>query len=104
MNINAVNNLNFQAKAPKIPEARVKVVGKVNGYVEQMLNEGNAKLENVANFYNTNVRIAQKGDTVLINAGPKTSFFDYKAMAKSEDFYKNIVDNIRENSFLKNIK
>lgn len=101
MNTNSVNNQAFQAKMPKI-EPRVKVVGKVNGYIEQMLNEGNALIENSAKLNQATVRIAQKGDQVLINAGPKTSFFDYKAMSNSKDFYENILKNIRENSILRN--
>lgn len=104
MNINAINTLGFQAKVPKLPPERVKVVGKVNGYIEQMLNDGSAKLENIANIHKTDVRIAQKGDLVLVNSGPKTTYFDYKAMSKSDDFYQNIINNIRENSNIKKLK
>lgn len=97
MKINAINNQSFQAKMPNIPELRIKVTGKVNGYVEQMLNEGNAKLESVAEMCKTKVNIAQKGDTVFVNSGPKTSFFNLSEMKHGNEFYENIISNIKEN-------
>ena len=98
MNIKAMNSLSFQAKMPKIPEARIKVSGAVDGYVEQMLADGNAKLQQIAELYKTKVNIAQKGDAVLVNAGPKTSVFNLKDMKHGNDFYENIISNIKENS------
>ena len=97
MNINAINNQSFQAKMPSVPESRIKVTGKVNGYVEQMLNEGSAKLESIAETCKTKVNIAQKGDTVFVNAGPKTSLFNLSEMKHGNEFYENIISNIKEN-------
>ena len=100
MNISAINKQVFQAKIPNIPESRIKVTGNVDGYVEQMLNEGSAKLESVAEACKTRVNIAQKGDTILINAGPKTSLFNLNNMKHGNEFYENIISNIKENGNL----
>ena len=97
MNINAINNQSFQAKMPNIPESRIKISGKVDGYIEQMLNKGNAKLESIAKTCKTRVNIAQKGDTVFVNAGPKTSLFNLSEMKHGNEFYENIISNIKEN-------
>ncbi len=97
MNIKAISNQVFQGKMPQMPESRIKVLGKVDGYVEQMLAEGNSKLEAMAEMCKTKVYIAQKGNSLLVNAGPKTSLFNMKEMKHGNDFYENIITNIKEN-------
>ena len=77
--------------------SRVNTVGKVNGYVEAMLNSANAEINNVAKQFGRNVKIAQKGDRVLVNSGTITSSFDYKKMEKADEFKENIIKNLVAN-------
>ncbi len=96
MNIKAIRNIKMpQAKAY---EPRVKVSGKVDGYVEAMLDSYNAKLENLASLYDRNIKLAQKDKTVLVNSGMITSKIDLKKLTHANDFYKGIVDNVKANS------
>ena len=77
--------------------SRVNTVGKVNGYVEAMLDSANAEIDTVAKQFGRNVKIAQKGDRVFVNSGIITSSFDYKKMEKASDFKKNILNNLVAN-------
>lgn len=77
--------------------SRVNTVGKVNGYVEAMLNSTNAEINIVAKQFGRNVKIAQKGDRVLVNSGTITSSFDYKKMQKAREFKDNILNNLIAN-------
>lgn len=102
MNINAINNQVFQAKMPKTKpnELRVKVLGEVNGYIEKRLADGSAFYEKMARDYGiASLNLAQKGDYLLINAGgPKTTAYNWKKAEIGRDFDLAIVNNIRENS------
>ncbi|MBQ7764791.1 hypothetical protein IJ384_05440 [bacterium] len=98
MNISAINNQSFQAKKiPTEPMTRINTVGKVNGYVEEMLCSGNAKLQDFALGCNVNTRIAQKGDSLIVNSGPVTDVFNMKKMASGDEFYLNIMRNMEKN-------
>ena len=77
--------------------SRVNTVGKVNGYVEAMLDSANAEIDTVAKQFGRNVKIAQKGNRVFVNSGIITSSFDYKKMEKASDFKKNILNNLVAN-------
>ncbi len=83
MNVNSLN--------------RVSTVGKVDGYVEAMLNSANAEINNVAKQFGRNVKIAQKGSRVFVNSGLITSSFDYKKMKKASEFKNNILNNLVAN-------
>lgn len=97
MKILQTSNKILQTKMSKMPESRLKIVGEIDGYVEQMLADGRANLESLAKLYKTKVNIAQKGDAVLVNAGPRTSMFNLKDLKHGNEFYENIINNIREN-------
>lgn len=83
MNVNSLN--------------RVSTVGKVDGYVEAMLNKANAEIDTVAKQYGSQVRVAQKGSRVFVNSGMITSSFDYKKMQKASEFKNNILNNLVAN-------
>ena len=76
---------------------RVRTVGKIDGYVEAMLNRANAEINTIAKQFGRNVKIAQKDSRVLVNSGSITSSFDYKDMKRADEFKKNIVNNIIAN-------
>lgn len=80
-----------------ISKNRIQTIGKVDGYVEQMLNMGHESINNVANLFGRDVKIAQKNKRVFINSGPITSSFDYTKMEKGRDFQRNIIDNLVAN-------
>ena len=83
MNVNSLN--------------RVSTVGKVNGYVEAMLNRANGEISTYAEQFGRNVKVAQKGDRVFVNSGNITTSFDYKKMKKADEFKNNIFQNILAN-------
>lgn len=83
MNVNSLN--------------RVSTVGKVNGYVEAMLNRANGEISTYAEQFGRNVKVAQKGDRVFVNSGNITSSFDYKEMKRADEFKDNILKNILAN-------
>ena len=83
MNVNSLN--------------RVSTVGKVDGYVDAMLNRANAEINTIAEQFGKNVKIAQKDSRVLVNSGNITSSFDYKEMKRADEFKDNILKNILAN-------
>ena len=83
MNVNSLN--------------RVSTVGKVDGYVETMLNRANAEIDTVAKQFGSQVKVAQKGSRVFVNSGTITSSFDYKKMEKAREFKDNILNNLIAN-------
>lgn len=90
------NGITFTAA--KIPTSRIKVVGKVNTYVDEMLNQAARDINNVANLHNRDVFIAQRGDSLMVNSGAVTSMFNMNEMESGRDFVMNIINNIRANS------
>ena len=62
--------------------SRVQTIGKIDGYVEEMLNRTHADIDTIAKQFNKRVKIAQKDSRVLVNSGNITSSFDYKKMEK----------------------
>ena len=97
MNINAINNQLFQGKMPKEPLSRIKIIGDVNGYIEQRIADGSNLIGNTAKLYNKEVKLAQKGDLLLINSGTKTTAFNWKQIENPKELYDSIINNIREN-------
>lgn len=83
MNVNSLN--------------RVKTIGKIDGYVEAMLNNAHGNIATFANQFNRDVKIAQKDSRVFVNSGTITSSFDYKKMQRATDFQTNIINNIVAN-------
>lgn len=76
MNMN-VNSIGFGAK---VPNSRIKVVGEIDGYVDEMLNRGAREINNIANAHGKDVMIAQRGDSLMVNSGAVTSMFNMKEM------------------------
>ncbi len=98
MKINPVGRQGLQIAKSVLPESKVKIVGKVDGYVEQMLRESSFDFDILAEAYKVkDVKIAQKDNLLLVNSGVKTTFFDLKKMKHGSEFDDNIVNNIREN-------
>ena len=92
MNIQSVNGLNFMAKAPI---SGIKQVGKLDTYAEEMLNRCYGEVESFAKNFGKQVKIAQSGDTLLINSGSITSSFNPEKLEKpSREFSQNIINNI----------
>ncbi len=100
MNINPVcNDGNCAAtQSFKGYEPKVNVVGKVDDYVQSMLDTYNAQLEGQANLYKRNINVAQKDKALFVNSGAVTSKIDLKKLNHASDFYKGIVDNLKANS------
>ncbi|MCM1004407.1 MAG: hypothetical protein NC408_08710 [Candidatus Gastranaerophilales bacterium] len=90
-----MNSIGFGAK---MPVSRIKVMGEVDGYVDEMLNKGAREINNIANAHGKDVVIAQRGDSLMVNAGSVTSMFNMKEMESGKDFFTNIINNIRANS------
>lgn len=94
MNMN-VNGIGFGAK---IPTSRIKIVGEVDGYVDEIISRNAREIHNIADAHGKDVLIAQRGDSLMVNSGAVTSMFNMKEMDNDRDFFKNIIDNIRANS------
>ena len=83
MNVNSLN--------------RVQTVGKIDGYVEAMLNRVHGEISTLAGQFGRNVKVAQKDSRVFVNSGNITSSFDYKKMEKADEFKENIIKNLVAN-------
>ena len=83
MNVNSLN--------------RVQIVGKIDGYVEAMLNRAHGEISTLAGQFGRNVKVAQKDSRVFVNSGNITSSFDYKKMEKADEFKENIIKNLVAN-------
>ena len=83
MNVNSLN--------------RVQTVGKIDGYVEAMLNRAHGEISTLAGQFGRNVKVAQKDSRVFVNSGNITSSFDYKKMEKADEFKENIIKNLAAN-------
>ena len=104
MKISQVNATHFGGTDKLFSTPRVKIVGKVDGYVEQMIRESLCDFESLAEAYKINsIKLAQKNNLFLVNSGIKTKFFDLTKMKQGSDFDDNIVNNIRENGELLSI-
>ena len=98
MKINPISRDGMQIAKSVLPESKVKIVGKVDGYVDQMLKDSLSDFECLAEAYKIKtLKIAQKDSLLLINSGVKTTFLDLKKMKQGTDFDDSIVNNIREN-------
>lgn len=95
-------NMNISANSfgANLTASRIKVVGKVDGYVEEMLNRGNQIINDAANLHKRDVTIAQRGDVLMVNSGVITSMFNMKDMKSGRDFFLNTISNIRANSIV----
>ena len=104
MKINPVGRQGLQVAKSVLPESKVKIVGKVDGYVEQMLRESSLDFDVLAEAYKVkDVKIAQKDNLLLVNSGVKTTFFNLNKMKHGSELDDNIVNNIRENGELLSI-
>ena len=70
----------------------------INDYVREMLTVYGDKIENVANFLNKDVVLAQKGNLILANSGSKTSVTDLSKIEKGEDLINGIINNLKINA------
>ncbi len=108
-NVSVVNNKAFKAKDQ---ESRIIVEGNVDDYVQSMLDKYNQAIENNAEAYKTNVKIAQKKykhpnsekeiNALYVNSGVITSRLDINEMMQARTFYDVILKNIRSNSEVPN--
>lgn len=108
-NVSVVNNKTFKAKGQ---ESRIIVEGNVDDYVQSMLDKYNQAIENNAEAYKTNVKIAQKKyklpksekeiNALYVNSGTITSRLDLNDMKQARTFYDVILKNIRSNSEVPN--
>lgn len=95
-------NVSFGAK---IPQSRIQLARDINNtelpvgeYLKERLPEIKPALEKVAELYKANVTLAQKGDLLMVNSGPITSYVDMANMKKGSELYDGIVNNIKANS------
>ena len=96
MNIQAISGMNFTAK-PAV--SGIKEVGKLDTYANEMLNRCYAEVENYAKNFGRQVKIAQTGDTLLVNSGSITSSFNPQKLGNpNREFGQNIINNIRANT------
>ena len=93
MNISAISNQNFMGK-----EAGIKIVGELSTYPTEMLNRCYGRVESFAKNYGKQVKIAEKGKSLLINSGKITSYFSpEKLQNPKREFAESIINNIRAN-------
>ncbi len=102
MNTMNVNNTAFTAKMqlPRIKMARNinNVELPVDNYVKEMLEQHGAKIEKAAEFVGKDVVLAQRGKTLLVNSGAKTTAIDMREMNKGEDLVTGIIHNLHINA------
>ena len=98
MKISAISNQNFMGK-----EAGIKVLGELSTYPREMLNRCYGEVESVAKNYGRQVKIAEKGKSLLVNSGSiTTSFCPEKLEEPLTDFALYIKNNIRANVIVDN--
>ena len=51
MRINSINATSFGGAEKLLPNQKLRIVGKVDGYVDQMLREGFGEIESLAEVY-----------------------------------------------------
>lgn len=97
-------NINSASFGAKLPVSRIKfardihnVELPVDNYVKEMLAEHGSKIENAANYVNRDVVLAQRGNLLLANSGPKTSVIDMSKMNKGDDLIDGIIHNLSIN-------
>ena len=101
MKISATNNNTF--RAGKLPQTGVKVIGELGDYSREMLNRCHGEIDTFARSYGKQVKIAQKGKSLLVNSGNVTSSFNPEKLVDPErDFAQNIIANIRANNISNN--
>ena len=94
MKISAISNQNFMGK-----EAGIKVLGELSTYPREMLNRCYGQVDSFAKNYGRQVKIAEKGKSLLVNSGNITTSFNPEKLANPEiDFAKSIINNIRANN------
>lgn len=76
----------------KMAAERLNIVGQLDGYASEMVRILTPIIYDLS-YYNP-VKIAQKGDLLLINSGAKTSALNLKKMKDSRE----IITTFRENS------
>jgi hypothetical protein len=94
MKISAISNQNFMGK-----EAGVKIVGELSTYPREMLNRCYGQVESFAKNYGRQVKIAEKGKSLIINSGTITTSFSPEKLGNPEvEFAERIINNIRANT------
>lgn len=98
-------NINSTSFGAKLPVSRIKMARSiankelpVDNYVKEMLEQHGSKIEKVADYFGRDVVLAQKGKSLLVNSGVKTSVIDMKNMKKGEDLIDGIINNIKINA------
>lgn len=103
MNIMNINNTMFGAAKPRVNWARNvnNVEYPVSKELKDRINTIMPALEAEAKNAKTNVTLAQKGDSLLINAGPLTSIVEDVSKKTDEYLDYKIADNIDMNKYIK---
>ena len=94
MKISAISNQNFMGK-----EAGIKVLGELSTYPREMLNRCYGQVDSFAKNYGRQVKIAEKGKSLLVNSGNITTSFNPEKLVNPErEFAERIINNIRANN------
>lgn len=101
MNMN-VNPVGFGAK---LPVSRIRLARDVNNkelpvdnYVKEMLANHGAEIERIANYFDRDVVLAQKGNLLLANSGAKTSAIDMSKIKNGQELIDGITNNVKINA------
>lgn len=101
MNMN-VNSVGFGAK---LPVSRIKIARDlnnaelpINNYVREMLEQHGAEIEKVADYVGKDVVLAQRGNLLLANSGPRTTVIDMSKMNSGRDLINGITHNLKINA------
>ena len=88
----------------KLPVSRIKYATNihnrelpVDNYVKEMLANYGSEIEKLANYLGKDVVIAQKGNLLLANSGPRTTVIDMRKMEHGRDLINGITHNLKIN-------
>ena len=85
-------------------KSNVKVVGELGEYARVRLEEVYPDIEHYAAQHGLKIRLAQKGNSLFMNSGGRTTLLNLKEMDSAREFQQAIYDNIKQNYNLSHIK
>lgn len=103
MNIMSIRNAMFGAEKPRINWARDinNIEYPVSKTLKNRIDTFVPRLEAKAKKVKAEVTLAQNGDSLLINAGPRTTSVEDVSKKTDKNLYYEILDNIEANHLLK---
>ncbi len=83
------------------PVNRIHITGQIDKKVEYLLNQAKESIQQEAKSCKTHVKIAQKGNRILVNSGAITSHFDYTKLEREREFFDRVAYNLYANKTAK---